>query len=457
MTGPQVEVSGGAGGVQAHYDDIATLARSSDDIARQLGAIAAKCHAALVDPDLLASAVLDLGGTAKFEESLLSALDGTGGLSGLAIDFGVRAVALRAVSASYAASDAAAAELIDKARWAAGTLAVTTFPEGLIIVAAAAGIATTEYWHDGTFDVERLLTDHPGIVDNLVGAGPGLMTALGIPTGDVTTAAHLIGLAYPDGTPHVEDITDTSPVHRRMMTAPTNIGGIIDGLDYRNGETGPGEDKIDVRKITQPDGSASWIVDIPGTKAWNAPFSGTNPALSDLGTNIHLMGGDHTTREKALSQALQMAGVSSSDPVMLVGHSQGGMLAAQAAADSRSPAFNYNVTNVVTAGSPIGRVDIPDNIQVLSLENKHDIVPHLDARDNPPSANRTTVTFDHQYGTVGENHATKESYLPAGQALNSSTDPSVVAFRNSAGRFLNNGQPGATVDAHVFSMTRTTQ
>ena len=124
---------------------------------------------------------------------------------------------------------------------------------------------------------------------------------------------------------------------------------------------------------------------------------------------------------------------------MLVGHSQGGMLAAQARRRFPQPAFNYNVTHVVTAGSPIGRVDIPDHIQVPALENKHDIVPHLDARDNPASANRTTVTFDHQYGTIGKNHDTEKSYLPAAQALDSSTDPSVVAFRKSADRFLNNG------------------
>ncbi len=75
-----------------HYDDIAALARHSDDSAVQLGTVAFRCHAALVDPDLLASAVLDLGGTATFEETLLSALDGTGRLSGLVVAPGSRPV-----------------------------------------------------------------------------------------------------------------------------------------------------------------------------------------------------------------------------------------------------------------------------------------------------------------------------------------------------------------------------
>lgn len=43
----------------------------------------------------------------------------------------------------------------------------------------------------------------------------------------------------------------------------------------------------------------------------------------------------------------------------------------------------FNITHVVTAGSPIGRTDIPADVQVLSLENQRDIVPHLDAAPNP--------------------------------------------------------------------------
>nr|WP_233442217.1 hypothetical protein [Lentzea atacamensis] len=33
----------------------------------------------------------------------------------------------------------------------------------------------------------------------------------------------------------------------------------------------------------------------------------------------------------------------------------------------------YDVTYVVTAGSPVGRIVIPDNVQMLSLETKGDI------------------------------------------------------------------------------------
>jgi pimeloyl-ACP methyl ester carboxylesterase len=143
------------------------------------------------------------------------------------------------------------------------------------------------------------------------------------------------------------------------------------------------------------------------------------------------------------------------DPVMLVGHSQGGMVAAQAAADTGNGNFGYNVTHVVTAGSPIARADVPSHVQVLAIENSRDLVPHLDARDNPDRPNWTTVTFDAQKGSVGANHGTGSAYLPAATALDQSTDPSVTAFRNSAGAFLSAGAGTSTsMQANVYQLTR---
>jgi pimeloyl-ACP methyl ester carboxylesterase len=226
------------------------------------------------------------------------------------------------------------------------------------------------------------------------------------------------------------------------------------GLDYRNGIAGEGNDQIDVRVVTHPDGSRAYIVDIPGTKVWDAPGQ-FNPNLNDLGTNIHVLGGDATAREQAIAEALHRAGASPTDPVMLIGHSQGGMVAAQAAHDTATGAFDYNVTHVLTAGSPIARADVPPDVQVLALENSHDIVPHLDAADNPDRPNVTTVTFDNQYGNIGDNHNTNKSYVPAAQTLDGSTDPSVRAYRDSADAFLSNTGDGTTVQTDAYQLSRT--
>jgi hypothetical protein len=456
MSEPELRVSGGVGGVDAQYEDIGLLAQHSDDLAMDLAVISAECHAALADPHVLASAVLNPKGVARFEGALLAALDGRAGLSALSVGFGERAVALRAVVTAYQVTDEAQAQAIDSLRWTAGHLFVEAMPSSITALAAM-GVPIAVYtMADGEIDWQRLITDHPGIVDNLVGSSPGLISGLlgGPMVGDVSTAAHLLGLFYPDGTPQVTDrgvdVSDTT-----MTKPPEGFGDLLAGMNYRNSESHAGApDQIDVRVITHPDGSKAYVVDIPGTKVWDMPGE-FNPALNDLGTNVHVMGGDVTAREKAIAQALHLAGADSDDPVMLVGHSQGGMVAAQAAHDAGTGDFGYNVTHVVTAGSPIGSTDIPDHVQVLSLENSHDIVPHLDAADNPDRANQTTVTFDMQNGTIGNNHSTQLAYLPAAQALDHSTDASVTAYRDSASAFLSGPGNPTTVTANVYDLTRT--
>jgi hypothetical protein len=449
-----LHVSGGAGGTYARYEDLYTLARDSDDLAGTLALISTQCHTMLADPNVLASALLDPKGAARFEQTLLSALDGRHGLTALAARCVQRAVGLRAAAASYQAADKASAEAIDFLRWGAGNLAGAMVVDApLPSLVGLAGVGLAGYLLRGRIDYQRLLTDHPGLVDDVVGAGPGLISGLtGIPVLDVTGASHLIGEFYPDGHAHVTDLgVDTSS--SSMKDPPRGFGDLMAGLDYRNGIAGEGNDQIDVRVVTHQDGSTAYIVDIPGTKVWDAPGQ-FNPNLNDLGTNTPVLGGDVTAREQAIAEALRRAGASPTDPVMLIGHSQGGMVAAQAAHDTATGAFGYNVTHVVTAGSPIAHADVPTNVQVLALENSHDIVPHLDAADNPDRPNVTTVTFDNQSGNIGDNHNTNTSYVPAAQALDASTDPSVQVYRDGAGAFLFTAD-GTTMQTDTYQLSRT--
>ncbi|HEX6499554.1 MAG TPA: alpha/beta hydrolase [Micromonosporaceae bacterium] len=455
MSDPELHVSGGAGGIEAHYEDIEVLARHSGEFAERLAAIDAECHAALVDPNVLASAVLDPKGVARFEGAMFAALDGHAGLTALSVGLAERSVALRAVVTAYRAVDDAERRAIEGLRWTVGYLFSSSLPGSAGVLAALGAPIALYTLAGGEIDWQRLITDHPGIVDDVVGAGPGLISGLPLMplVWDVPSAAHLLGLLYPDGRPHVDDRgVDTSDP--TMTVPPGGFADLLGGLDYRNGQSDAGKpDQIDVRVITHPDGTRAYVVDIPGTKEWDAPGK-FSPYLNDLGTNVHVLGGDVTAREQAIADALRRAGASPTDPVMLVGHSQGGMVAAQAAHDTATGAFNYHVTHVVTAGSPIGTTEIPSNVQVLSLENQHDIVPHLDGADDPDRPNRTTVTFDTQRGTIGDNHSTHLAYLPAAHALDHSSDPSVVAYRNSASTFLPGSGRGSTVEAHVYDLTR---
>jgi pimeloyl-ACP methyl ester carboxylesterase len=169
------------------------------------------------------------------------------------------------------------------------------------------------------------------------------------------------------------------------------VGDVIDRLDHRNevaNQDSPTEGDIGVTRIVTigPDGRelVSWIIDIPGTKSWQ-PVPGERATLNDLASNLELMAGIENARVEALKGILAEAGVGAKDPVMLVGHSQGGMVAMRAAKELGD---RFAVTHVVTAGSPVGGMTAPDGVQVLSMENRYDVVPHT--TDGPTPTTTST-------------------------------------------------------------------
>jgi hypothetical protein len=76
--------------------------------------------------------------------------------------------------------------------------------------------------------------------------------------------------------------------------------------------------------------------------------------------------------EAAVRQAMFQAGIDSATPVVLVGHSQGGLIASRIAASG-----DFNVTDAVVAGSPSHRVSIPDRVRVTAFEHNEDVIPAL--------------------------------------------------------------------------------
>jgi hypothetical protein len=455
MTLPELSVSGGPGGTTAHYADLELLARRSESDAGDYGDIDARAHGILLDGDVMASAVLDPVGMVRFAEQLLSCLDGPDGLTALAVRMQVRGVALRAVAASYRAVDEAERDLIDSIRFVVGFAlgAVPVVP--LALAVAGVGGARLAASVDVAVDWEALLTAHPGLVDNLVGIAPGLIDGLPGSRADATdlaSAARLAGELYPDGravvTPLGPDTHDPT-----MVQPPHGFADLVAGLTYRDGEaSGAHQGDIDVRVVRDADGSRSYIVDIPGTKDWHLAPGFYQGPLNDLGTNLHAMGGESGAYEQGVAEALREAGAGPGDPVMLVGHSQGGIVAADAA-DHFVSSGQFNVTHVVTLGAPVGRLEVPDSVTMLSVENRNDIVAHLDAADNPDTPNRTTVSFGDDHGNVGSNHALAGVYLPAAQALDASGDPSVAAFRDSASAFLGD-EPGRDMSSYVYQVRR---
>jgi alpha-beta hydrolase superfamily lysophospholipase len=466
MTSPDpLDVVGGAGGLAAEYADLSRGAAALQAAALELLATADGGRRALTDADLVASAALDPVGFARVEAAVLAAVAGPHGLAVVAGRLEQHGLALRAAVVRYATADRLTGDVREVRHWAEGAAAAMLLPLVALAAVSPVGMAAGAFaLHDGgAHRLGELLAEHPGLTEEVAGAAPtfvGAATSLALgplwlpadgvfsaTTGSslapqsLEEAARLLALLYPRTDPAVFSRgTDPAPAARAV---PHGVGDLVEALLHRDAlARGDAQGEIDVRRVSW-DGHTSWVVDLPGTKDWQLdPRS--RPHLNDLATNLTTMAGDPSPRVAGLTRALELAGVAAGEPVVLVGHSQGGLVAVRAAEDYAASG-RFTVTHVVTAGSPVARMAVPPGVQLLSLENRADLVPRLDGQPAPDQPNRTTVLFDAQTGAVGTNHALATAYLPAAQEVDVTTQASLDAWRRSMAGVL----PPSGVRAHV--------
>jgi hypothetical protein len=314
-------------------------------------------------------------------------------------------------------------------------------------------------------ELQEWLDDHPEVVQHLANGGGGLLEGLwdgltplvpGGPLGvpllvpDTESAAGLLAALYSEGHAVTTPSTLTVPGSHEQ---PADLAGLLHHLAEVSGltEAPGGSGTVEVQTIRAADGSVRHVVYLPGTDDLATTPWSQGADVRDLGTNLLLVSGDDNAYQQGVLDALQQAGVRPGEPVALVGHSQGGMVAA-AIASQGSP---YSVTHVVTAGSPTAHLDgFPPGTHVLSLENHGDVVPLLDGADNPDSAEQVTVRFDDgTAGVVGDHDL--GHYAGGALAVQASDDPSVRAQLASLaqGGFVGS-HTGQEVSSQVFQITR---
>lgn len=164
---------------------------------------------------------------------------------------------------------------------------------------------------------------------------------------------------------------------------------------------------IAVQRVDKgPDAPPAWVVAIPGTQL------GQDRTVFSMTSNLALMDADPERRAGADSAtavlaAMQDAGVGPGEDVVLVGHSQGGMVAATVAA---STVGTYAVRHVVTAGAPVAGHALPPGVAGTHVETQGEAISDLDGAENPATPARVTVT-----GTVDAS-AGGTSLVPHGVA-----------------------------------------
>ena len=113
----------------------------------------------------------------------------------------------------------------------------------------------------------------------------------------------------------------------------------------------------------------SWLVYIGGTVEWS-PLASDEPW--DMASNVAAVAEQEAGSYRAVQQALHAAGVRPGDPLVPIGHSQGGLIAAQLAASA-----DWNTVGLVTFGAPAGQVVVPAELPAIAVEHAEDIVPAL--------------------------------------------------------------------------------
>ncbi|MEV7429733.1 hypothetical protein AB0N29_08950 [Nocardioides sp. NPDC092400] len=455
-------VTGGSHGLAAAYVAVRALAEAYDRAGDRMRGWALLGTRTLLDGDLAASALLAPRTFAEAEVAVLAAATGPQGALASAAAWEADAVAVRLAVAALEEADAgvhAAFEVLDHLAGRAVGTALPALVPGLLPALAPLAPYLPAL-------VGRLAARHPGALQHLVNGGGGLLDGLrgpwGVPAGaplgvpaltpGPEAAAAALATAY--GDPGTGVAVPLGPPH-----AGRQPGGLADLLAHLDEVHTAGADgTIEVQTATGADGSVRHVVYLPGTDDLTTLPWTRDGDVRDLQTNLLLLAGADNPYQQGVLDAMAQAGVGRDEPVLLVGHSQGGMVAAAVLAQG-SP---FAVTAVVTAGAPTAHLDgFPAGSQVLSLEHRGDVVPLLDGEDNPDTVQQTTVRFgDQDPGPAGpadahgiRHHTAVAAALDTAVA-EGTAHPSVAdVLQHLAGQGYVGG-PGTTVTGQSFAVVR---
>jgi hypothetical protein len=441
---PITAVTGGIAGMTATYAAVRGLADRFDATGDRLRDRATDDARVLVDPELLESAPLSPWTFAEAESAVTLAASGVHGAAELSVAYEADAMLVRATVTAFQECDRLVATTLDALEYAVGFevgyVASANAPALLLAGAVAAptwmrlppdsrrrlGDSAEEWADEHPTEVQRGVESSGGLLDGVLVGAPLLGALLARrpfhPTA-TDAASDVAGLYPPEGAPVVIHRPDLSvPLGARP---PEDLAGLMRHLEQTNDLSPadrPGDQgTVEVQTLHEPDGSLRHIVYLPGTDDLvTPPWSGDGDAR-DLPADLRVISGADTTYAEGIRRAMTEAGIGPHDPVLLVGHSLGGMEAASMLAHGSG----FDVTHVVTAGSPIAGIHgYPPGSHVLSLENRGDVVPLLDGHDNADSVPQVTVQFDDHETSIAGNHALAH-YVRGAGAVDASPDPSI--------------------------------
>ena len=270
-----------------------------------------------------------------------------------------------------------------------------------------------------------------------IGASPGLAAVHGSITATTITALAVAGLTGPPSitaSGQLRDAVALAPMLVGATTAPTALTKMLPILGkaepagaklvgYRGGKAAatfyehskklrdlyqtPGQ--VQIERFSQGD-SNQFVVYIPGTQSLNK----ANPLNAK--SNLYAMAGPkRAPSEQAVRSAMEQAGIGPKDKVLLVGHSQGALIASNIAASK-----DFKVSGLISFGGPVANSNLA-GLPVVALENSLDPVPGLGGKTNPLTENLVTVISDRPAESIVAAHgidAYVRTAIEADQAQN---------------------------------------
>ncbi|KAA1427220.1 lipase family protein [Nocardioides antri] len=441
MTGSEYDVHGGAHGVEADMDDMDAVGGTIRSTGFEIVEVAGASHAFLVDGNLLESAVLSPGTFATFEAEMIAALDGPHALAAHGLSMSAAGIFMQGMAKAYAFTDRAVQISDDIGDWAQGY----TLPLQLGWKLSPAGLPATvldlaELADEGLFsDPAKWLVEHPDQLEELVASSPGFVALLstlapswasplvGFPLDVEQASSTLAGL-------YNQELEGLTAAETYASQSPSDIEGALTRLD----EVANHDDQFQVEVV-----DGVYNVYLPGTKAFDAPFDESG-LVQNMGTNFAAVAGDDNAYQQAVLEAL--ADVPPGAEINFIGHSQGGIVAARLAEAIANGETDVqgNVNAVLTAGSPVDDIELPEDVQMVSLVNEYDIVPRLDGEAYGDKSNHTSIVFEEQNGETTANHSLAEVYVTQAGEIVASDDAAVVDALAGLGSFGGGGDSTVT-------------
>ena len=220
------------------------------------------------------------------------------------------------------------------------------------------------------------------------------------------------------------------------VPAPSGLGELADRIPTTDQGT-----QIRVERYGDA-GDSRWLVYVGGTVDFGLS---AGAQTNDMTSNLHgiaddaaldslrLVGADSSATERAVRRALTEAGARPGDPILPIGHSGGGIVAAGLAGDPE-----LNVVAAVSLGGPVASAPLAEGVPLLSIEHEEDIVPATGGWGHP-SPDRLTVTRSvleagADYGSAVPAHELLR-YRETAALLDEAEDPRIVAFRERLAEF----------------------